>query len=199
MLVVFYLAAAVALASTVMVITRLRAVHALLYLIVAQLAVAVIFFVLGAPFVAALEVIIYAGAIVVLFVFVVMMLNLGEMAAAQERQWLQPRMWIGPSILAVLLLGELLYMLGHPGGHAAGPVPVAPQQVGLALFGPYLLGVELAAMLLLAGLIGAYHLGRRQIDVKLMEDRYDLDSRRTRAIPRGEPVRPGADRPSGAA
>ena len=64
--------------ATVMMITRLNAVHALLYLIVSLLAVAVVFYTLGAPFVAALEVIIYAGAIMVLFVFVVMMLNLGE-------------------------------------------------------------------------------------------------------------------------
>ena len=55
-----------------------NAVHALLYLVVSLLAVAVVFFTLGAPFVAALEVIIYAGAIMVLFVFVVMMLNLGD-------------------------------------------------------------------------------------------------------------------------
>ena len=62
----------------------LNAVHALLYLIVSLLAVAVVFYVLGAPFVAALEVIIYAGAIMVLFVFVVMMLNLGEHAVSME-------------------------------------------------------------------------------------------------------------------
>jgi NADH-quinone oxidoreductase subunit J len=199
MLIAFYLAAAVALAATVMVITQLGAVHALLYLIVSQLAVAVIFYVLGAPFVAALEVIIYAGAIVVLFVFVVMMLNLGEVAADQERQWLHPRMWIGPGILAAILLGELLYMLGHSGRPVAGTGPVEPQQVGLALFGPYLLAVELAAMLLLAGLIGAYHLGRQQrVDAKQGEGRYDLDSHRTRVVPRGEPVRSGADGPAGA-
>src|SRR5438046_3008284 len=102
---VFYLVAAVAIAPTVMSLTRLHAVHALLYFIVSLLSVAVLFYVLGAPFVAALEVIIYAGAIVVLFVFVVMMLNLGEVAAAQERQWLPPRIWIGPTILAVLLIG----------------------------------------------------------------------------------------------
>ena len=198
--VVFYLAAAVALASTVLVVTRLHPVHALLYLIVSQLAVAMVFYVLGAPFVAALEVIIYAGAIVVLFVFVVMMLNLGERATAQERQWLHPRMWIGPGILAVLLLGELLYVLGQPGRPVTSMVPVQPQQVGLALFGPYLLGVELAAMLLLAGLIGAYHLGQRQrVDGKHAEDRYDRDSHGTRTVPRGEPVRAGADRSSGAA
>ena len=64
--------------------------HALLYLVVSLLSVALIFFMLGAPFAAALEVIVYAGAIMVLFVFVVMMLNLGPQTAAQERQWLDP-------------------------------------------------------------------------------------------------------------
>ena len=72
---VFYIAAAVAILATIMVITRLNAVHALLYLIVSLLSVAVVFYTLGAPFIAALEVIIYAGAIMVLFVFVVMMLS----------------------------------------------------------------------------------------------------------------------------
>jgi NADH-quinone oxidoreductase subunit J len=93
----FYLSAAVAVAATLMVVTRASAVHALLYLIVSLLAVAVVFFVLGAPFVAALEVIIYAGAVMVLFVFVIMMLNLGKAAAAKEREWLSPGMWVGPA------------------------------------------------------------------------------------------------------
>src|SRR5262252_10013608 len=96
----FYIAGAVAVLSTILMLTRLNIVHALLYFIVSLLAVAVVFYVLGAPFVAALEIIIYAGAIVVLFVFAVMMLNLGEAAAAQERQWLHRRMWIGPTVLA---------------------------------------------------------------------------------------------------
>ena len=82
--VAFYIAAIVAIVSTVLTITRLNAVHALLYLIVSLLAVAVVFYTMGAPFVAALEVIIYAGAIMVLFVFVVMMLNLGKRAAIAE-------------------------------------------------------------------------------------------------------------------
>ena len=77
----FYVAGAVAILSTALMITRLHAVHALLYLIVSLLAVSVVFYTLGAPFIAALEVIIYAGAIMVLFVFVVMLLNLGEQAA----------------------------------------------------------------------------------------------------------------------
>lgn len=76
--VTFYIASAVAILATIMVITRFNMVHALLYLVVSFLAIAVIFFVLGAPFIAALEVIVYAGAIVVLIIFVIMMLNLKQ-------------------------------------------------------------------------------------------------------------------------
>jgi NADH-quinone oxidoreductase subunit J len=156
----FYIAAAVALISTVMVITRLNAIHALLYLIVSLLAVAMIFFTLGAAFAAALEVIIYAGAIMVLFVFVVMLLNLGPGATAQESQWLSLRAWIGPAILALVLIGELAFIIARGSLRAPAAGPVEPKQVGVALFGPYLLGVELASLLLLAGMVGAYHLGR---------------------------------------
>jgi NADH-quinone oxidoreductase subunit J len=159
--VAFYIAGAIAVASTVMVITRLNAVHALLYLIVSLLAVALVFFTLGAPFVAVLEVIIYAGAIMVLFVFVMMMLNLGPQAADQERQWFTPRAWGGPAVLAAILLAELVYVLVQVGRPSIGTGSVGPQEVGIALFGPYLLGVELASMLLLAGLVGTYHLGWR--------------------------------------
>ena len=82
------------------------------------------------------------------------------MRLEQERQWLTPRVWIGPAVLSAALLGELVYMLWR--GAVAAPesgAVVTPQQVGTLLFGPYLLAVELASMLLLAGLVGAYHLG----------------------------------------
>lgn len=157
----FMIAAAVAIIATGMAITRLDAVHALLYLIVSLLAVAVIFYLLGAPFAAALEIIIYAGAIVVLFVFVVMMLNLGPQSIAQERAWLRPGIWLGPSLLAATLLTELLYILLQPDQRPGGPSLVDAKTVGIALYGPYLLAVELASLLLTAGLVGAYHLGRR--------------------------------------
>jgi len=159
--VVFYIAAMVAITSTVLAITRLNAVHALLYLIVSLLSVAVVFYVIGAPFVAALEVIIYAGAIMVLFVFVVMMLNLGKAATDRERQWQRPGMWVGPSLLAAILIAEMAYLIAGPGTAAYGSAVIGPKQVGIVLFGPYLIGVELASMLLLGALVGAYHLGRR--------------------------------------
>lgn len=161
MTVVFYIAAAVAIISTLMVITRKNAVHALLYMIVSLFGAAIIFYSIGAPFVAALEVIVYAGAIMVLFIFVVMMLNLGKKAEEQERQWLTPGIWIGPAILAVILGAEFVYILST--GHVTPPATTAvePKQVGLELYTTYLLGVELAGMLLLAGLVGAYHLGKK--------------------------------------
>lgn len=159
--VMFYIAAIIAVIATIGVITRLNAVHALLYTIVSLLAVALIFFTLGAPLIAALEAIVYAGAIMVLFVFVVMLLNLGPRAIAEENRLLTPGVWWGPAILALILLVELVYILFSGGNPASGTVAVEPKQVGIALFGPYLLGVELASLLLLAGLVGAYHLGRR--------------------------------------
>ena len=107
----FYIAAVTALASTVLVVTGKNASHALIYLIVSLLSVAVIFFLLGAPFAAALEVVEYAGAIVVLFLFVVMMLNLGKGSVARESAWLRPSMWVLPSLLTVPLFLGLVYVL----------------------------------------------------------------------------------------
>jgi NADH-quinone oxidoreductase subunit J len=159
--VAFYLAAAVAILSTILVITQFNAVHALLYLIVSLLSVALIFFLLGAHFAAAVEAIIYAGAILVLFVFVIMMVNLGHRAIEQERQWLQYRMWIGPSILAAVLMAELTYILLNNGVPVVTAAIVKPELIGISLFGPYLLGVELASLLLMSAILGTYHLGRR--------------------------------------
>jgi len=158
---VFYVAGAVALISTLLVVTRTSAVHALLYLVVSLLAIAIIFYDIGAPFIAALEVIIYAGAIMVIFVFVLMMLNLGPRAVAQEHSWLRPGIWIGPVVLAAILAAEVIYTLAAANRPVeTAVVSVAPSQVGDSLFGLYFIGVELASLLLLAGLVGALHLAR---------------------------------------
>ena len=156
----FYIAAAVAVLATLRAITHLHVVHALLYLIVSFLAVAVVLYLLGAPFIAALEVIVYAGAIMVLFVFVVMMLNQGAREVEQERRWLPRGIWVGPSVLAAVLLAEIFYLVWKQPSASGGAV--GPREVGLALYGPYVLAVELASLLLLPGLIGAYHLGRER-------------------------------------
>lgn len=159
----FYTAALVAIISTVMVITRYNMIHALLYLVVSFLAVAVVFFLLGAPFIAALEIIIYAGAIVVLIIFVIMMLDLKEKPEEQERQWLTRRTLVGPVILAAVLMAELVYILTSlSGGGDAYRTTVGAANVGVALYGPYIIAVELAGLLLMAGVVGAYHLGRQK-------------------------------------
>jgi NADH-quinone oxidoreductase subunit J len=159
-LILFYIASAVALFATVFALTRSNAAHALIYLIISLLAVAVIFFLLGAPFAAALEVVIYAGAIMVLFVFVIMMLNLGEEGDQRERQRLNPAVWIVPAILSAILLIEMIIGINSLQAPETGAL-IGAKQVGLTLFGPYVLAVEIASMLLLAGLVGAYHVGRR--------------------------------------
>jgi NADH-quinone oxidoreductase subunit J len=158
----FYITSVIAVISTVMVITNHNLIHALLYLVVSFLAVAVVFYLLGAPFVAALEVIIYAGAIVVLIIFVIMMLNLKEEAVAQERKWLSGGIVAGPVILSVILLAELIYIVsGGPAVSLSAQV-VDAKAVGLSLYGPYVIGVELSGILLMAGIVGAYHLGRQK-------------------------------------
>ncbi|MEN8259021.1 MAG: NADH-quinone oxidoreductase subunit J [Pseudomonadota bacterium] len=164
-LILFYIASVVAVFAVVMMLTRLNAVHALLYLILSLLAVGILFYLLGAHFAAVLEVIVYAGAIMVLFVFVIMMLNQGHKTVDQERAWLTPRMWIGPSLLAVILLLEVLAVIAGVSGETGQLVD--SKQVGVTLYGPYLLAVELASMLLLAGLVGAYHLGRPLVKRKM--------------------------------
>jgi NADH-quinone oxidoreductase subunit J len=158
----FYITAIITILSTIMVISRHNPVHALLYLIISLLSLAMIFFLLGAPFAALLEVIIYAGAIMVLFIFIIMLLNLGAETAEQERTWLKPKVWIGPSVLALILLAELVYLITSTGGTSYTPEIVDPKEVAVSLFSVYLIGVELAAMLLMAGVVGAAHIGQHK-------------------------------------
>ncbi len=160
MMLLFYLAATVALISTVAVIVQTNVVHALIYLILSLLAVAVIFYTFGAPFAAMLEAIVYAGAIMVLFLFVIMMLNLGKKSVELERSWLGGRVWIGPGVMAAVLLVQLLNVVRQQQAEVA-LVQVGVREVGMALFGPYVLAVEIASVLLLAGLVGAYHLAKK--------------------------------------
>lgn len=159
---IFYVAAAVALLSTIMAISGKNAIHALLFLILSLLSISVIFYVLGAPFIAALEVIIYAGAIMVLFIFVIMMLNVG-IEKEIEKKWLHPKMWILPALLAAILLGDFIYMLNLSDlSNDSHAVVIPPKEVGISLFTTYLLGVEISGMILLAGIVGAYHLGKQK-------------------------------------
>jgi len=153
-----YAACAVAVIGALLAITRRNAIHALLSLIAMLLAVAVIFFVLGAPFISVLQVAIYAGAIMVLFVFVVMMLNLGPPQEREEQRWLGGGIWAVPAVLAAAFLALGYYAVTAVKGAPPSAGMVGPKQVGLALYRDYVLVVELASLLLVAGLVGAFHI-----------------------------------------
>jgi NADH-quinone oxidoreductase subunit J len=92
-----------------------------------------------------------------------MMLNVAEHAMEVERKWLRPASWFGPSVLASILLGELAYSAMSAISMPSSATAVGPKQVGVALYGTYWIGVELASLLLMAGLVGAFHLGRRAL------------------------------------
>jgi NADH-quinone oxidoreductase subunit J len=157
----FYLSGGVAVLASLLVITNKNAVHALLYLVTSLLALALSFYLLGAPFAAALQIIVYAGAIMVLFVFAVMLFNINHSDIARESQWLRWHIWIGPTILVMILMAELLLVLQLSPNKAVHEVAlVDARAVGSLLFGPYMLAVEIASFLLLAGLVGGYHLAK---------------------------------------
>jgi len=161
----FYITSALAVFATIKVVTGKIAIHCLLYLIASLLAIAVVLFILGAPFIAAMEVIIYAGAIMVLFVFVMMMLNLGQASEKAESELLNKKMWIGPSVISLILLGEMICVLLNQRNTPLTLTVIPPAAVGQLLFTKYLLVVELAAFLLMAGILGAYHLGEKKKQV----------------------------------
>ena len=162
MTLLFYTSSAIAIIATILVITRHHPIHALLCLVVSFLAVAMIFLALGAPFVAVLEVILYAGAIIVLLIFVVMMLNLGQETALQEKEWLKPKIWIGPSILAFILLVQLIVLLIKEDAQQMNTQTLDIKKVSLSLYQEYVIGLELAGFLLMAGIVGAAHIGKHK-------------------------------------
>jgi NADH-quinone oxidoreductase subunit J len=155
----FQLSAGIAVVATVMTVTARNAVHALLCFIVSLLAIAITLYVQGAVFAAALEVIIYAGAIMVLFLFVVMLLNVkpNESKGARKR-WA----FAGPFALAALLMIELGFVLNRAASTPSEWFEISPQAVARSLFTTYAVVVELTSFLLLAGLIAAYHVAKKR-------------------------------------
>ena len=154
----FYLAATVAVIASLKVVTGSNTVHALLYLVVSLLAVAVCFYLMGAPFAAGLEVIVYAGAILVLFVFAVLMFGLGKDETINAPKSKSVTNMFGAMLLAFALLLELTVIINNAQiQQTLQANVVSSKAVGIMLYGPYLLAVEIASFLLLAGLLAGYH------------------------------------------
>lgn len=147
------------LAATLLCITRRNPVHAVIYLVLGFFALALMFYLLGAPLVAAWEVIVYAGAIMVLFLFIIMMLGLAPQEVPEGPGW---QRW-GPLVLlsSSLMICTLLLIFQDPAaGKELGEFYLPPQALGEALFGRYALAVEVVSFQLLFATIGAYMLGR---------------------------------------
>ncbi len=162
----FYALALVAIVASFRVIVHTNSVHAILSMVVSLLAVAGIFFYLGAPFAGVLEIIVYAGAILVLFVFVIMMLNLGSQNHKTEKQWMSSSAWAMPTCLMIVIASVMIGMIGgsSEGLGQINSEVVDAKAVGIHLFTQYVLLVEVAAFLLLGALVAAYHLGKKALD-----------------------------------
>lgn len=158
--IIFLLTGAVILGSAVMVVTTRNLLHAALWLVVALFGVAVLFAILQANFLAVVQVVVYIGAIAILFIFAVMLTRreLLEKGAQTRSNW-----WI-PALLGLIILGGLVaLLLSAPGlnqGPAAMPVGLdTVQALGTALVSPdaYVLPFEVASVLMLAALVGAVY------------------------------------------
>jgi NADH-quinone oxidoreductase subunit J len=160
----FYLLSGISLLSAVFVITRKNPVHSALALILGLLSQAGLYLMLYAPFVAGVQIILYAGGIMVLFLFVIMLVNIERSQKEDQfnKQWL-----VG--LVAAIALGALL-MVVYVKGKALFPTRLGTpiesnnvQQIGLMLYGPYMFSFEIASLLLLVAIIGAVVMAKKRI------------------------------------
>lgn len=161
--VLFYVFAVLALGGALGLVLNVRnAVAGVMSLVITMVALAGIYVLMGAHLVAVIQIMVYAGAIVVLFLFVVMLLNLqtDEFSPGRQRA-----IKVGGILLTILALSTLLRSFT-----GLSPVPEAPEGfggyrvVGIALYTDYVLLVEIASLLLLAAIVGALILAKRKID-----------------------------------
>ena len=168
-LVLFYIFAAIAVISAIMVITRHNVVHSAAFLGATLFAVAGIFLTLHAEFLAGVQVIVYVGGILVLFVFVIMLIAVER--SVHERQY--NRQWTFALVTSAILIAEIAYGL-YRGKDSLTLPPVVPpavaaaatagnsEQVGTALYTSYLLPFEIASILLLVAIVGAVVLSKKR-------------------------------------
>ncbi len=160
----FYLLSGVAVISAVLVITRRNPVHSAISLIFTLLSLAGLYLMLYAPFVAGVQIILYAGGIMVLFLFVIMLVNIerSQREAQFNQQW-------PVGILAALVLGILfvyVYKRGatiFPLNPVTLPEPQNTQDIAMGLFRNYLLPFEIASLLLLVAIVGAVVMAKKRI------------------------------------
>jgi NADH-quinone oxidoreductase subunit J len=157
---VFLVLAAVVVAGAVSLILQRHPIHSALSLIVVMVALAGLYLLQGAEFVAAVQIIVYAGAIMVLFIFVIMLLNAGE----EERSNVSRMARFVGVPLGVVLLLEVAYWIGTATAHlgSAPPEAVSTRDLSTLLFREFVFPFELTSFLILIALLGALVLARRE-------------------------------------
>ncbi len=158
----FYIFGGIAVASALLVVTRRNAVGSAIFLILCFFCLGVLYLLLQAHFVAVIQVLVYAGAIMVLFLFVIMLLNLSQIEFGRIRNL---ALKVLGAALGVVLLINILGAINRP--QLSEGVPLSEgfggtAQVGMLLFSKYLIPFEVASVLLLAAIVGAIILARRE-------------------------------------
>jgi NADH-quinone oxidoreductase subunit J len=164
----FYFISACILGFAVLVISTKDTVHSVLFLVLDFLFVAALYVLLGAEFLAAIQILVYAGGIVVLYLFVVMLVNLKRPPEAHSDPHRLTKLGFGLAAMVLLELGAIaLYGYGQPAAPVAAaavmPVSGNTEQVGWLLYTSYLIPFEIASMLLLVAMIGAIVLAKREL------------------------------------
>ena len=165
-LILFFILALVAIATALGMLLSRNAVYSALFLVLNFATVAVFYLLLGAPFIAMAQITVYAGAIMVLFLFVIMLLGAEELAPGKARPWQKPL----AGVLAAVLVIEAVYLLafrGVPAGNIVQPAETVNnlgflQRMGNMLFNEYLLPFEVTSILLLVAMVGAIVLTKQE-------------------------------------
>jgi NADH-quinone oxidoreductase subunit J len=164
----FYILSAFILGFAIMVISTRNTVHSVLFLVLNFLFVAALYVLLGADFLAVIQVLVYAGGIVVLYLFVVMLVNLKREPEAHEDPHRRTNLGFGLAIAVLVELGAIAAYSSSRPPTAAPPTAAIPvsgntEQVGWLLYTNYLIPFEVASMLLLVAMIGAIVLAKRDL------------------------------------
>ena len=165
-LILFLVLALVAIAAAIGMLLSQNAVYSALFLVINFATVAVFYLLLGAPFIAMAQITVYAGAIMVLFLFVIMLLGAERLAPGKALPWQRP-LAIMLAVMLVVEAGYLLLARAVPAGGIAQPLASvnkvdAIRELGMALFSNYLLPFEVTSIVLLVAMVGAIVLTKRE-------------------------------------
>jgi len=164
--IIFFILAVASIVSAIIVITRRSPIMSVVFLVLNFIILAVIYLTLQAQFIAVIQIVVYAGAIMVLFLFVILLLNLGNEELLTEKITYKKRIAIGLSIvfLAQLIAGLTMSVGEHPNMLAPNAMQIGTvEYIGKVLFTDYLFPFEITSVLLLAAIIGAVVLTKKRI------------------------------------